>query len=249
MKPMLWAYGLTTVPCRRDSLLPSTLGSLRRAGFQSPHLFVDGVSDAAWYTDNLGIPSERITTRNPAIRTFGNWILGLAELYIRNPKADRFAMFQDDFATYPNLRQYLEKSPYPAHGYLNLYTFSRTNEPLIRGRPVGWHEAGPASPKSQQWQAGRGAVALVFSNEAVRVLLGGQSLLDKPKQVGHRSYRSLDGAIVTALNMQGWREYIHNPSLVQHTGLRSSMGNSRHKLAETFRGEDFDALALLQVRP
>src|SRR5579872_2050280 len=31
---LAWAYGVTTVPARRDTLLPRTLASLRQAGFE-----------------------------------------------------------------------------------------------------------------------------------------------------------------------------------------------------------------------
>jgi hypothetical protein len=37
-----WAYGITTVPSRLTTLLPRTITSLAAAGFDKPHLFVDG---------------------------------------------------------------------------------------------------------------------------------------------------------------------------------------------------------------
>ena len=49
MRPSRWAYGVTTVPSRRDNLLPITLGSLRKAGFDKPRLARDAM-DAPWMT-------------------------------------------------------------------------------------------------------------------------------------------------------------------------------------------------------
>jgi hypothetical protein len=51
----------------------------------------------------------------------------------------------------------------------------------------------------------------------------------------------------------GFTEYVHAPSLVQHTGEVSSMGNpwddtpgaKRYPFAQTFPGKDFDPLTLL----
>jgi hypothetical protein len=50
----------------------------------------------------------------------------------------------------------------------------------------------------------------------------------------------------------GWSEYVHMPSLLQHTGEESTLENGRHVPAGTFPGEDFDARVYLgpaQVAP
>ena len=70
-----------------------------------------------------------------------------------------------------------------------------------------------------------------------------------------RGHKYLDGGVVTALAKAGRKEFIHNPSLLQHTGKISSMGNGAkghgwgvvgsHPDALTFPGEDFDAMELL----
>jgi len=229
---IVWEYGLTTVPKRiTDGTLQKTLESLNKAGFTNPRLFIDGLPNS-----ELGEFSKlRITCHSEAIRIYGNFHLGLSELYIRNPNADRFAMFQDDFVTYPGLREYLEQCEYPTKGYWNLYTFPENQKPKD-----GWYLSN---------QLGKGAVALVFNNDAVRTLLNSTHWINRhtlaPKD-NRRTWKFIDGGIVEAMRQAGYKEYVHNPSLVQHTGLRSTLGNSRHALTKSFKGEQFNAMSLVK---
>jgi glycosyltransferase involved in cell wall biosynthesis len=203
------------------------LESLADAGFDKPRLFIDHcreeqVPESLRHLD--------VTCRFPRLKTHGNWVLSAYELFIRNPQAERFAIFQDDFVTYKNLRQYLEVCKYPRTGYWNLYTFPENVK-----RINGWYTSN---------QKGRGAVALVFDNEALRTCLTHQHMIDRPLN-RRRGWKAVDGGIVSAMNKAGWKEYCHNPSLVQHTGMKSSMGNGKHALANSFLGPDFDALDLV----
>lgn len=249
-----WVYGVTTVPQRRGSLLPRTLASLKVGGFPAPTLFVDGLHgrDVTSWEREFNLP---VVNRYPTIRTYGHWVLTLAEMYIRDPLGTLYAVFQDDFVTYRNLRQYLERFNYPSPyrtgqvrrvdgyvqpGYWNLLTFP-SNQRLApkddRGRDiVGWYESN---------QLGRGAVALVFDRPTLVTLLTHQHMVDRP-QDAHRGWRAVDGGVVTAMKLAGWKEYVHHPTLVQHTGLVSSMGNRPHPLSVSFQGEDFDALSLVE---
>ena len=239
---MQWAYCVTTVPQRKDDLLPRTLRSLAAAGFDKPRLCVDantGIAKSSLLDVTRAyaeaFPELELTVRYPNIRTYGNWVLSLAELYLYNPGADRFLVAQDDFVTYRNLRQYLEKCPYPERGYWNLYTMP-SNQTLAPDG-TGWYLSN---------QFGRGAVALVFNRETVLTLLTHQHMVERPMDA-HRGWKAVDGGVVTALAKAGWKEFCHNPSLTQHVGLVSSMGNKPHRLAESFRGEEFNALDLLAV--
>lgn len=228
---MIWSYGVTTVPSRKDTLLPRTLASLAAAGFDQPRLFVDGCDELQNWRRWFGLDA---TCRYPKAGVAANWILGLAELVQREPNADRFAIFQDDCVTYKNLRQYLEKVPYPDKSYLNLIT-EYENEDKARNRS-GWFEA---------VQLGRGAVGLVFSREAAALLLSERGFVERA-QDKKRGKIAIDGGILYAMQKQGWKEYCHAPSLVQHIGHNAStMGHSIPQ-AKTFKGEDFDALDLLQ---
>lgn len=239
---IVWAYGVTTVPSRRETTLPQTLKSLQLAGFDSPRLFIDGAAnqDVQAY-GHLGL---EITSRHPAVRAYGNWVLTLWELYLRDPSATRYAIFQDDCITYHNLREFLDQQEYPEKGYWNLYSFS-DNEPIIaKSGQQGWVKAGNVKGHSEL-QTGRGAVGLVLSRDAAKVVLSAKSIVEKP-QDQHYGWRRLDGAIVTAMNAAGWTEYIHNPSLVQHIGYPSTISGVKHRQAQTFKGETFDALELLK---
>ena len=233
-----WSYGLTTVPSRFETTLPKTLASLAESGFDYPRLFIDGCKPEGvlnW------LKHYQYTCHYPNLRTHGNWITSLYMLYIYNPTADRYAIFQDDFQCSRNLRAYLDACEYPREGYWNLYTFPE-NEPEKRGHStskVGWY------PSNQK---GKGAVALVFDNRVARALLASEWMVNRP-QNKERGWKAVDGGIVTSLAKKNIKEYVHCPSLVQHIGDKSSMGNARHPKASTYKGNDFDLLTLHQSPP
>lgn len=238
---MIWAYGITTVLRRKNDLLPRTLQSLADGGFPSPRLFVDGATSGY---EMFGLP---ITYRAPpVVNAFGNWILGMTELLIRNPTAHYYAMFQDDIVVCRNLRMYLEKQAYPPRGYWNLITFASNDR--ISPKQGGWFEAGVCSGNDpRKLQTGRGAVALVFNRETLLTLLRTPEVVNKPVEPGDKATKRIDGCVVNAMNNAGWREWVHTPSLVAHTGEVSTVGNKPHPHAGlSFPGETFDALALLK---
>lgn len=251
---MDWAVGLTTVPSRRETHLPRTLASLARAGFDTPHLFVDNYHGPAY-----AAYGHRVTCRFPAVRVAANWILSLAELYYRDPWADRYAVFQDDLVCVRNLRPYLERRKCPENGYWNLFTFP-VNE------PAGLRKDGLPAPADgfrgfyESNQRGKGAVALVFGRPAVKLLMTSEHIWGRA-QDHHRGWKAIDGGIVQTFINAGGKEYVHAPSLVQHTGDVSTFCKHRHLTkdavggepfvwgkelrAGTFPGEEFDALSLL----
>lgn len=246
-KPLQWSYGVTTVPERRSTTLPRTLESLRKSGYPTPRLFVDGDSDPKSWEKEFNL---QVTCRHPRIRTHGNWVLALYELFIREPGSTRYAIFQDDMVTCRDLRAYLDRCKYPDRGYWNLYTFPE-NQQLCPPNHIGWYRSN---------QFGRGAVALIFSREAVLTLLQSAHMMERPINVD-RGWKAVDGGIVTALNKvkiitdnnkvepTPWIEYVHNPSLVQHTGEVTTMGSAVHPQAISFPGEEFSAVSLLPQKP
>lgn len=228
-RPIKWAYGVTTIPARRGNLLPATLASLRRAGFDAPRLFVDGSKDAPSWESEFGL---EVTVRFPAIRTFGNWVLSLGELFIREPMAQRYAIFQDDIVVAKDLRAYLDSAPFPEKVYLNLYTVPE-NEALAAGRK-GWYESN---------QKGKGALGLVFDRAGVITLLTHLHMIERPMHA-RKGWRNVDGGIVTAMRKAGYKELVHAPSLVQHAGTVSTIGTFPAEVSKTWRGEEFSPLEL-----
>lgn len=238
MKSPIWSYGVTTIPARLNDLLPRTLDSLKAAGFPTPRLFVDGSSDASLYK-RFGLP---MTFHDPALNGFGNWITTLVELYIRQPLADYFCIFQDDIVLNMNTREYIEESHPPDVDelvYLNLFTCF-LDPPGRQAAPpsedfIGWYPSN---------QLGRGALALVFNRRCLHALLSSKCIVEKPTHAG-TTWRGIDAAVADALTPNGFTELIHSPSLVQHLGEQSSLRSAPQKPSDTFYGEDYDALNYL----
>lgn len=233
---MNWSYGITCVPSRFQDTLPRTVTSLSTAGFDKPVFFIDGfpkAADGPYPECTRGVPC---VVRPLGLGAFGNFVLGMWELYIREPNADRYAMFQDDIVTCRNLRKYLEVSPYPKFGYLNLYTSGSNSKQNM----LGWS-------LSDQW--GRGALALVFDNETMRLLLANKTFVDHRRNA-HIGRKGIDKACMEAMKSIGRQEWIHNPSLVDHTGVAMSACGNKGSLYSTspcFQGEDFDVMALKET--
>lgn len=239
---MKWAVGVTTINERRHDLLPRTLRSLTDdAGFAVDRLFVDGDNDPRSWEEDFRLP---VTCRSPRVRTAAHWILALHELYIRRHDADRFVMAQDDAVFAKDLRAYLERVPWPESSYLNLYTFPVNHPGELRRRGI---KAPPDGHRGfyESNQLGKGAVCLVFDGPGVvTVLQNRDHILERCKNPT-RGHKAIDGGVVDAMRKSGYREMVHMPSLCQHTGTSSSMGNRRHPLATSFPGEGWSALEVL----
>lgn len=233
---MKWAYGVSTVPERFDNLLPRTLASLKAGGFFAPYLFVDGAGDTGFSEVHpreyyLEFPGLNVIHHYPRIKAYGNWLLGLLEMYIRNPYCDRYAMFEDDLITYPNLIEYLNKCELKEQTYWNLHTLS-SNE-SIAPSVQGFYPSN---------QLGRSAVGLVFTRQGVIDLLSSHHIMERPcVTTSCDNWKRLDGVIITALKEKGYTELVHNPSLTQHTGKVSVLNTSIPLPSKTFLGEEFDA--------
>lgn len=240
-----WAVGLTTFLGRKDTTLPRTLSSLARAGWEEPTVFVDGGTLKDWSDFSLPV---RI---HPKTHAYGNWWLGMQELYIRNPTADRYLMVQDDVIFVRGLRDYLNVARWPGKGYLNLYTFPQ-NGKLAKGE--GFFRASTE-------HRGLGALALVFDQVSIVELLSSKHMIEKFRPVHvetgaskakpWRATKAIDGGVVEAMNQIGMSEWCHMPSLVQHiggksNGEKSSIGNGSNPDAPSFPGEDYDARNLLK---
>lgn len=218
---MNWAYGITTVPERVDTLLKTTLESLTKAGFDKPILFVDGLT--AEYSPPLNVGG--VVIFHPKVGHIPNWQLCLLHLYSTQPNADRYAIFEDDLLATKNLRQYLDHTPYPERGYWNLLTHPENL--LLTNGDEGWHLSN---------QRGRGAVGLVFNREIARAILSSHIFLDRSAC----GSVAADGMVMDSVHILGYREHIHFPTLLQHVGGNQSTMGHQYGEMPAWRGEEFD---------
>lgn len=219
---MNWAYGITTVPERVNTLLPQTIASLAAAGFDCPVLFVDG-----------HIPSydDLEVVCHPRVGQLRNWMHGLFYLFATKD-ADRYAIFEDDVLACRQLREYLERCP-PGKVYWNLITL---DENRLHTKDVpGWHESN---------QLGRSACGLVFDRATVDCLLRMERFVRGPDSGETMS----DAVVIATLKSLGYKELVHYPSLLQHVGLESTLGNSFGQVS-SFLGEDYNFLSLPAPTP
>jgi len=218
---MEWSCAVTAVRRRagEGGLLHDTLKSLADAGFDEVQTLFD-------------------LDRN----AMAHWARVLVHIYLRHPHANRFAIFQDDIICTGGLREYLESFPEDKIGsvYLNLYT-APPNENRIKSNRetprIGWHESD---------QLGKGALALVFSRDVMLKLLTAESFWKK-HQSTRKPDRNIDGCVITAMKLQGIKELVHWPSLVQHTGTgngTSAIGNIDRERSSSFPGEGVDVRSL-----
>lgn len=232
MKKNIWSYGITAVPSRADTLLPRTLASLIRAGFESPAIFLDGRhAGVEKLAAELSLP---IITRTPPVGSLANWMTTLVYLYTTAPFATHYAIFEDDCVACANLKEYLQQY-HIDKCYLNLLTH---NENLVlTGGELGWHESN---------QRGRGAVGLVFNRQGVKTILGSQHFYEFPQRAAAKGQ---DGLVIHAMKEAGYRELVHYPSLLQHTGQISANGGKLYlDPVKGFIGEDYDPMEKLNER-
>ncbi len=219
---MKWAYGVTTVPERIGTLLPQTLASLAAAGFDRPVLFVDG--QITGYDDHEVVC-------HPRVGQMRNWMHAIFYLFTTKD-ADRYAIFEDDVQACRQLRAYLERFP-AGKVYWNLITLDE-NRVFTQDVP-GWHESN---------QLGRSACGLVFDRSTVDCLLRMERFVRSP---GNGETMS-DAVVIATLKSLGYKELIHYPSLLQHVGLESTLGNSIGQVSG-FLGEDYDLLSIPAPTP
>ena len=255
--PLLWAVGVTSVPERVGDLLPRTLTSLERAGFPAPRVFLDAPDPPPPGGHPPALPFAG--ARDGRLGCFGRWATALWELHVRCPVADRYALFQDDVLAVRGLREYLDATTvrHPKNVWWNLYTFLN-NEAVARATPFGaWAESAPlpkrdGTPRppnpdgAPPMQSGCGALGLAFTRDAVHALLSDRGFVAHPASAKYPR-KNVDGQVTLALNAAGFREWIHNPTLLYHAGRHSTVepGKEWVSLAKSWMGETWDARTLL----
>ncbi len=203
-----WSVGVTTSPRRRPTL-EWTLDGLRRAGWGSPHLFVDGPA-----TIPIRHGDCPVTHREPRVGAWPNFFLGLAELVMRDPEADAYLMVQDDVAFFDGvrLRDYLESILWPGDRPGPVSLFSSEAD---AGPSTGW------SRRENPWFLG--AQAMIFPAGSARRFLVDEAV------ARHRSTGPNGGLanVDTVIGAWGFREgtpvSFPTPSLCRHVGHSSTI--------------------------
>ncbi len=224
---LTWAYGITTVPERAGNLLPATLDSLKRAGFDRPTLFVDGALDGC---------TDLNVIQHPRVGQLHNWLNALFWLYSMTPRADRFAIFEDDILICRQAREYLDRCPLLEKSWWNLLTH---DDNISEAHKVlGWQAS---------VQLSRGAAGLVFDRRGVECILRSPEVGNYLKDGGKTS----ETAVSVALRSVNYREMVHYPSLIQHVGWESTLGHSwpSDRLVKNFLGEDFHLMSIAITTP
>ena len=224
-KSIIWRYGIVSSCERVSTYLPQTVESLYNTGFRNPTIFMDGPCEVPF--------GMELVQYQEKIGHLLNWKKALSHLYQTSPSADRYALFEDDLLCCSNLREYLNRCPFPHSVYLNLITH-KDNESLTK-KQSGWHRSN---------QMGRGAVGLVFHCHTVRAILNDKAFRNWEK--GPRR-KAADAMIVSILKKKKHTEFIHYPSLIQHVGVESLLGHS-YGLMNSFAGVEYDPLQLLEKK-
>ena len=227
-QPLDWAVGVTTAPRRRPTLA-TTLGSLAAAGWERPHLFVDG--DPELPPEAGTLPR---THRQPAVGAWPNYLLALTELMHRHPAADAFLLVQDD-ALLPNapVRAYLDgmlgdgsAGDRFADRFEAVSLYCAHDE---QAADDGW------APLDQRWTLG--AVAIAYSRAAARDFIASPELIARGlggDQGGQRA--GIDTAIGHWLAARGGAMLRPTPSLVEHIGETSTIWPNAPALGNRIAG-------------
>jgi hypothetical protein len=203
-----WAIGVTTAPRRRPTL-ERTLDSLLRAGWDAPHLFVDG---------DVEIPARyarlTMTVRRPNAGEWPNFYLGLSELFQRDPDADAYMMIQDDVKFYDraNLRTYLETFLWPGNSPCPVSLYSAKLD--IRAE-FGWFRQKGA------WY--RGGLAFLFPASLIQTMLNDRVVVDHRRRRGIEGITGTDSVVGAWAYRNGTPFYAPTPSLCRHIGHASSL--------------------------
>ena len=200
--------GVTTSP-RIQATLEPCLDGLLRAGWDRPHLFIDGPVRVA--DRHASLPA---TYRRERVGAWPNYFLALAELLLLRPRAEAFMIVQDDALFYDSesLPKYLEHVLWPSREpcLVSLYCCVDDQAP----RP-GWREVSRVPVT--------GPVALVFPPEIAKSFLTDFAVFEHRWQPDETAATSLGDLIATWCHGQGITTWFPTPSLVRHIGDTSTI--------------------------
>lgn len=229
-----WMVGVTSAP-REPSTLKACVESLGNAGWSEVRLFAEPG------TILPGVAADmKVTWRESTVGAWPNWYLGLAELYMREPRADAYLMVQDDAVFCHDVRKYLESVLWPdkSVGVVSVYC------------PSMYASAAEGFRRVAIGNGLIGALTFIFSNSSVRRMLSDMRVVAHRMSGPTAGLRYVDRIVGDwALNQQ-LRVYYHSPSLVSHIGESSTVWENAQiegrREAHEFVGEEFNACTLLQ---
>jgi len=199
-----WAVGVTIAP-RRYPTITKSIKALESAGWGTGIIFAEPGS----YID-CG-PNWPYVHRFKQTGIFGNWILGLYELFIRNIDADAFFMIQDDIVVAPGTRNYLENSLWFTEQPHLVSLFGPNaidKDPSNGWRSVSNYHGGPNS--------------IIMSHETVQEIL---SSLIPLRYYGVQSQKKTsfdDLGVFILMSQNNWPVFYPKPSLGDHIGHQST---------------------------
>lgn len=223
---MNWAIGIQTCPRPEDVYIDHTIESVKRAGWDDITIFAEPDSPVP-----QGYP---VTYRPFRYGDWTNWVCAYFELFMANPEANAFVLFEDDVTSSRNIRSYLEWAipKLGRFGCLSLYT-----PPKHHSDFQGWHDEADTG-----W-ALSGAQAMVFTRGSL------QRFLSDPKVVNYRfdeigKKNAHKDCAIGKWACKKERVLYHNPSLIDHRGVESLIGTKNHR-ARDYVGDEFDCVELI----
>jgi len=203
-----WAVGVTTAP-RIQPVLSTCLGSLARAGWERPYLFIDAAV-------NLPEPYDKLacTFRDERVGAWPNYYLGLMELLLRRPRADVYMLVQDDALFYDRepLSLYLESVLWPGKTTCLVSLYCSAGD--TAGEP-GWH--------SSKGEMNGGAVALAWPRELAKAFVTDRDVFEHRWLADELAATSIGNVISYWAHKRGVPVWLPTPSLVQHVGDTSTI--------------------------
>ena len=241
--PKTWAVGITTAP-RTENNLRRTLESLSKAGWSDVRIFADAPNPEI--QNHKGKPAVHDIPEGYAVSHRADWcgawpnfLMGLHELYQRNPDADVFYVVQDDMVFSRNAREYIETIGIPQNGISSIYAPKGAERP---GK-TGFH-------KTSKDRRGIGACTYLIPNRIAQMLLSDRGIL-RQVATSSRPSKQIDTKVGQWLIRGKLGEFVHTPALAQHIGDTSALRNGSNtgkRRSVSFAGEDFDSLSLLASR-
>lgn len=208
--------GIVTAP-RKGPTISKTVESLHRSGFDRLTVFaepgVDPVDGVEW------------VGRRQTLGAFGNWWLGLSELFQSDPTADSYAMLQDDVEAAgvdirgESMRAYLDRALWPEGcDVVSLFCSEEYSQAL-----PGWY------PQRLPWVYG--ALGFVWRASAALDFLkwsAGWAVESKKYGFSYPNNHNTDvcvGRWAVETRRHVWFPF---PSLLQHTGDHSTIWPPGH---------------------